>query len=515
MAKKLIRKRSLLKFDISHNKLLEEGVNKLSKHLPDCMGLVNLKLNSNRIKNIKEFALNLKENITITELNIENNEIYDDTFVELANCICEKKNFNILNISSNMIYTSKNIIRVMKYCNVVKYSSNPLDNYNISRIMREYNRLGSYNHGSSDCNGNISMKLSHSDIGTECDVYEIYDQLFCSSSNINNNYIGSSFGSTIQSLDLSYTRVDEKFIMELFKPFKILEENNKNTTINNTTNINSNNNNITSSLTYLNLNNNNINDLGAEYLSFFLKYNNSNNNNSNTSNSHNSPNSKCILSSLHLTNCNISHTGAFFLAQALTTNTSLKELILSDNKLHNKGLYYISNSLLINTTLDNINLGVIKINEYCSYNLSKMLKSNTGLKYFSIYGNKLGDKAMNEIFNALSSNKSIISFSAGGNRINDNNSTAIKNLLEKNTNILVLEINGNALSDKSVFNIAQGLTYNNRLVYLNIINNNFTNINPIVNAIQNNPFMNKVKVLLNPIKNIQEILSKSGNVMIN
>ena len=114
-------------------------------------------------------------------------------------------------------------------------------------------------------------------------------------------------------------------------------------------------------------------------------------------------------------NRSVSDTGAFFIAEGLILNTSLRTLQLSGCGISAEGAKFISGALEINTSLKVIDLGDNELRDTGFGYLANALKQNDSLKELHLRKCGMTDRGLELLAVALTVNRSIQVLDVGGN----------------------------------------------------------------------------------------------------
>ena len=125
------------------------------------------------------------------------------------------------------------------------------------------------------------------------------------------------------------------------------------------------------------------------------------------------------------------------LAKVLKSNSSLKEIYLSNNNhIGDKGWKYLAEALKVNNSLEKIELNDFGIKTEGAKCLVEVLKVNTSLKYILLRCNDLGDEGMKHLKEGLKVNRSVEEIQLDNNEIGEE---GIKHLAEGLTGNTVLK----------------------------------------------------------------------------
>ncbi|XP_078059407.1 NACHT, LRR and PYD domains-containing protein 3-like [Mustelus asterias] len=235
------------------------------------------------------------------------------------------------------------------------------------------------------------------------------------------------------------------------------------------------------SLIDLNLGDNKLGDSGVKLLSVALR------------------NPDCKIQELHLFRNALTDSCAEDLASALSTNRSLIDLNLGDNKLGDSGVKLLSvalrnpdckiqkldlfrnaltdscaedlaSALSTNRSLIDLNLGDNKLGDSGVKLLSVALRNpDCKIQKLDLFRNALTDSCAEDLASALSTNRSLIDLNLGSNKLGDSGvkllSVALRN---PDCKIQKLDLYGNALTDSCAEDLASALSPNRSLIDLNL-----------------------------------------------
>ena len=155
------------------------------------------------------------------------------------------------------------------------------------------------------------------------------------------------------------------------------------------------------------------------------------------------------LTSLELSRCSVSGSGAFAIAEALSENHTLRYLGLSYSNIGDVGCEEIAEALSRNQTLEVIDLSFCGISDLGTLALAQMLE----LQLEESPGRKQGE---------------IRTLILEGNRIGKPGAAALSASLSQTTKVKSLNLQGNRLRESGAVSIAEGIRGNNSLTYINI-----------------------------------------------
>ena len=109
---------------------------------------------------------------------------------------------------------------------------------------------------------------------------------------------------------------------------------------------------------------------------------------------------------MDLSGCGLNSLSAKSLAEALTTNTHLEELNISDNtEVGEGGIQYLMHALRVNQGLKKLNLTAHRLTTHSAKRLAEALSASKHLEELNISGNKLRDIGIHYVASALQVNQ--------------------------------------------------------------------------------------------------------------
>ncbi|XP_072892641.1 NACHT, LRR and PYD domains-containing protein 12-like isoform X2 [Hemitrygon akajei] len=188
------------------------------------------------------------------------------------------------------------------------------------------------------------------------------------------------------------------------------------------------------SLTELNLGGNKLGDSGVKLVSVALR------------------NPECKIQKLELWKVGLTYSGAEDLASALSTNTLLTELILSGNKLGDSGVKLVS-AALRNPECKIQKLGLIQVGltDSGAEDLASALSTNPSLTELELSNNKLGDSGVKLVSAALRDPEcKVQKLELEKIGLTDSGAKEFASALSTNPSLTELILSGNKLGDSGV-----------------------------------------------------------------
>ena len=194
------------------------------------------------------------------------------------------------------------------------------------------------------------------------------------------------------------------------------------------------------------------------------------------------------LTKLYISNTKITYKAADDIAAAISCNTQLQELVISDNDLQTTGAVtvsltklYIGNNKITDKAADDIAAAIscnaqlqeldISDNELQTAGtiiISKGLQSISTLTKLYLAANMISDKAADDIAAALANNNQLQEFDLELNEFTSNGITLCTKALCKMTDLRVLAIKDNyRITDESAYDIAAAVSSNTKLQIFN------------------------------------------------
>ena len=190
--------------------------------------------------------------------------------------------------------------------------------------------------------------------------------------------------------------------------------------------------------------------------------------------------SEGISSSSAISKLDLSHNpiqdgedGLSHLCQALTTNTSLVELNLSNCSLHKACGPALRHMLETNKTLTALNLSWNpSISDDNVAGIAEGLRSNHSLKYLNLQQCGIRDTGMKRLADCLMVNDSLEELDLSGNTISPEAARGFSDMLKQNSTLKKLNVSACRLTDEAVKPLASALEVNSSLEELDLSHNN-------------------------------------------
>ncbi|XP_072893431.1 NACHT, LRR and PYD domains-containing protein 3-like isoform X1 [Hemitrygon akajei] len=161
---------------------------------------------------------------------------------------------------------------------------------------------------------------------------------------------------------------------------------------------------------------------------------------------------ECKIQKLGLGKVGLTDSGAEDLASALSTNPSLTELNLNDNKLGDSGVKLVSAALRNpECKIQKLGLGKVGLADSGAEDLASALSTNSSLMELDLSNNKLGDSGVKLVSAALRNPEcKIQKLWLRKVGLTDSGAKALASALSTNSSLTVLNLNENKLGDSGV-----------------------------------------------------------------
>ena len=212
------------------------------------------------------------------------------------------------------------------------------------------------------------------------------------------------------------------------------------------------------------------------------------------------------LKKLYISN-NISDKAADDIATAISTNTRLQEINVSNNDFQSTGLIKIAKALQNMSTLTKLNISKNNLTEEAVDDIKHVLYHNTQLQYINIGFNRFSSKDMVKIGVSLCKMKNLRVLQIESNEIDDRAGYTITEVISSNTKLEKFNCSNNNFSSGCIVKIIKALQSISTLTKLYISNCNITDeaVDDIAVAICNNPQLQEFDVSKNNLKSIGAI----------
>ena len=457
----------LEELDLSNNFMQTAAAIKIFKHVVNMFSLRKMHIHNNMITDqaAEYIAMFLSQNTKLEDLDISCNNLQRDGAIKILLSIKSNLTLRKLNISQNLITDE-----------AVKY---------IEDVMSGCKRLEELNM----CCINIKVPIPFTNLNIKSLVKFDFSHNNIDEQTANEILLFLSCCVNLQILDLSYTnlqsaggiRILSKLDVYGLTKFNISGNGLTKHTANNVATVLSKN----GELEELDLSYNNLQEFGT--INILDSINISNLRNLNISNNH-------ITDNLNL------------IADILTHASKLVQLDLSYNELSSESIEYtLYKTKNIYTNLMQLNMSGIGIKGNVAAALAYALSQNTKLNVLNLSDNKLDTQEIRIIFNGLES-QALIVLNISHNKITDQSADDIAAFLSKSTKMKELDLSYNNLRAPGAIKICKTNLLN--LTKLNISHNSITAeaANDIATFLSQNT---KLQVLNISFNNLQELGCKN------
>ena len=178
-----------------------------------------------------------------------------------------------------------------------------------------------------------------------------------------------------------------------------------------------------------------------------------------------------VLTNLHLSGNRTGDSGAGFLSDAIKVNTVLTKLDLSVNRIGDSGAASLSDAIKVNTVLTNLNLSGNEIGASGAGFLSDAIKVNTVLTNLNLSGNWIGASGAGFLSDAIKVNTVLTNLNLSGNEIGDSGAGSLSDAIKVNTVLTNLHLSGNRIGDSGAGFFSDAIKVNTVLTNLNLSGN--------------------------------------------
>ena len=476
----------------------DDGAEMLADALFNNISIQEINLEDNKIglKGIKKLSEKVFGKVSLTRINLSHNLIDEEGALHLGNSLKNASNLKYLLLNSNKLMD-----------NGCKYLSDGLkDNKSLIELNLDYNKIS--NLGINYLSKILIKIETFTKLSLSSNqITEISDEFYSLFSwveiiKISDNPINMNEISKIIKA-ISTNRLFKKLRFKIsnsdFNEEKLIE-NKYLKKIDISFNIKYNNNLIKSilylkNLSTLNIQQNKIEDKDIQLLvNYCLEY-------------------KTPLKELLVQNNLISFEGSKAISELLKNNNYLKKLNISSNPILSNGINIICDSLInYKNILQEFLINYTDCNDYCINKIINLLKENKNLCLLSFVGNKFTNKGTNKILSSLRFNTSLKKLSLGSNYINSEAFYNLPNYLSFNKTLLILEIKSSKFGDKMLKNLSKIFLYNNTLVNIFLVDNLLTHDSIVYfgQFILKNKTINTIKVMFNAQRNEEPFIRGSN-----
>jgi Ran GTPase-activating protein (RanGAP) involved in mRNA processing and transport len=156
------------------------------------------------------------------------------------------------------------------------------------------------------------------------------------------------------------------------------------------------------------------------------------------------------------------------MGKAITSNTSLKELVLKKNRIGPDGVRALVEGLNGNTCLAKLKLENNVIGDEGSKVLAEFLKCNTSLTTLNLKANHIGCVGAEALAEGLKVNKWLTVLVLSDNGISDKGAKALAECLKANSRLTLLYLDSNCIYNDGAKALAEGLHGNTHLSMLTL-----------------------------------------------
>ena len=174
------------------------------------------------------------------------------------------------------------------------------------------------------------------------------------------------------------------------------------------------------------------------------------------------------LTNLDLSDNTVGDSGAVSLSQALAVNSSLTNLDLTRNSIRDFGAASLSQALSVNSSLTNLDLSGNDIGYAGAASLSQALAVNSSLTHLNLRGNCIGFSGAASLSQSLAVNSSLTNLYLGWNNIGDSGAVSLSQALADNSTLTNLDLSVNSIGDSGAVSLSQALAANSTLTNLDL-----------------------------------------------
>ena len=177
------------------------------------------------------------------------------------------------------------------------------------------------------------------------------------------------------------------------------------------------------------------------------------------------------LTNLDLSANGIGDSGAASLSQALAINSSLTNLDLSGTSIGDSGAASLSQALAVNSSLTNLDLSYNNIHGSGAASLSQALSVNSSLTNLDLSDNNIRGSGAASLSQAFAVNSSLTNLDLSRNLIGTAGAASLSQALAVNSSITKLDLTGNSIGDSGAASLSHALAVNSSLTILDLSRN--------------------------------------------
>ena len=174
---------------------------------------------------------------------------------------------------------------------------------------------------------------------------------------------------------------------------------------------------------------------------------------------------------LDLAHRKIREEGAFALASALKTNSTVTGLNVCGNDISARGIEALVVALKTNSTLTTLEISENEIDATSIAVLADALKTNSTLTHLRVYrgnANPIGDAGAAKLADALKTNSTLTSLEISNHEIDVAGAAALADALKNNSTLTNLDVSCNGIGDTGAAAFAAALKRNSTLTALDV-----------------------------------------------
>ena len=177
------------------------------------------------------------------------------------------------------------------------------------------------------------------------------------------------------------------------------------------------------------------------------------------------------LTQLHFSGMDISDAGVASLAEAIKVNKTLSSLSVNTHSVGDAGATSIAEAIKVNNTLSELDLGNNHIGDAGVANLAEALKVNKALSNLQLGCNVVRAAGAICLAEAIKVNKTLSELDLAYNSIGDAGASSLAEAVKVNTTLKQLDLWGNKIGDAGATSLAEAIKVNKTLSVLNVWNN--------------------------------------------